>query len=162
MVIATLENIDVSVIYNELYKQFNVKSDRALSMAMGLSVSAVGNARGRDSLPWEGVISACKRNGISLDDLFEIEVVKTQENYNKTQPISAPIQPKGLTAKDLLAVNVMVDKVLEEVLLSKNLPLDQELRIYKKLRPLLIETAFEYDFNEIFVKVTAEGAVRMA
>ncbi|PAJ71658.1 hypothetical protein CJF42_25540 [Pseudoalteromonas sp. NBT06-2] len=162
MVIATLENIDVDLVYNELCKQFNVKSYRALSLAMGLSVSAVGNARGRDSLPWEGVIIACKKRGISLDKLFEIEIVNTETDSNKTQPTKAPIQQKGLTAEDLLAVNTMVDKVLKEVVSTKCLPPERELFICNKLRPVLIKSAFEHDFNEIFVRSIAEGAVLMA
>ena len=156
--IDTLENVDVERVYEFLFKKFSTNSDRGLSLAMGLSESAVRGSRHRNSIPWEGVIVACKRHGISLDEIFEIDVTT---HIDKATRSEEPDKPAPLCADDLLAANAMVEKVLDDALYERNLPANIELQVCKKLRPVLIKAVFEHNFNEIFVKSIAKGALVM-
>ena len=79
---------------------------------------------------------------------------EVNEHSSDTNPV--------LGIDDLLAANALVDKILEELLFTKNLPAERELAICKKLRPMLIQKAFEHNLNEVFVKTIAEGALYMA
>jgi len=154
----SLALVEVEEFIENLQRAFDVPSDRGLSIVMGLSPSAVTNARNRVSLPWEGVVRACKKAGISLDEIFEIEVTKHIDKVDRKKPDVPP--PLGVD--DLIAANALVDKVLDDELFNKNLPADRELFVYKKLRPLLIKAVFEHNFNEVIVKVIAQGALHMA
>lgn len=154
----TLNVVDVEAIYKTLFKKFNVDSDRGLSFAFGLSESAVRGARNRQSLPWEGVIVNCVKEQISLDSIFGIEDPTLHDKVHREKQ-DVP-QPFGV--EDLLAANALVDKILDDELFNKNLPPDRELLVRKKLQPVLIKAVFEHNFNEIFVKTIAQGALVMA
>ena len=153
-----LKDVDEELAYTNLCDAFTVKNGRALALAMGLSPSAVTNARQRQSLPWEGIIRACKKSGISIDEIFEIEVTTHINKVHREKPDVPP----PLAVDDLIAANALVDKVLDDEFFNKNLSAERELLISKKLRPVLIKAVFQYNFNEIFVKTIAQGALVMA
>jgi hypothetical protein len=157
-VIDSLVSVEVDWVIKNLYQAFNVDSDRGLSLILGLSVSAVRNAKLRNSIPWEGVCLACRNKGISVDAILGIEVTNHFDKVHREKPDVPP--PLGVD--DLIAANALVDKVLDDELFNKNLPADRELFVYKKLRPLLIKAVFEHNFNEVIVKVIAQGALHMA
>ncbi|KPH64148.1 helix-turn-helix domain-containing protein [Pseudoalteromonas porphyrae] len=153
----TIVDIDFSV-FERLSEILEVKSDRALSLELGLSHSGVSTARKKNTLPYSAIVSTCIKRGISLDKVFALNVV----NSAVIDHVSSKDSQPTLVVDDLLAANALVDKVLEELLFTKNLPAERELKICKKLRPMLIRKAFEHNMNEVFVKTIAEGALYMA
>jgi len=153
----TIDDIDFSV-FDRLTEILDVRSDRALSLELGLSHSGVSTARKKNTLPYNAIVNTCVKRGISLDKVFNVNV-KQQTDFNKN---ASEESTKVLGVDDLLAANALVDKILEELLFTKNLPAERELAICKKLRPMLIQKAFEHNLNEVFVKTIAEGALYMA
>lgn len=154
----TLDVVDVEAVYKTLFKKFNVETDRGLSFAFGLSESAVRGARNRQALPWEGVIVNCVKEQISLDSIFGIKDPSLSDKVHR----ESPAVPPALGVEDLMAANALVEKVLDDELFDKNLPAERELLVRKKLQPVLVKAVFEHDFNEIFVKTIAQGALVMA
>jgi len=150
-------DIDFSV-FDRLSEILEVKSDRSLSLELGLSHSGVSTARKKNTLPYSAIVNTCVKRGISLDKVFNLDVIKSTESNKLSSKDNQPI----LGVDDLLAANALVEKVLEELLYTKNLPAERELLICKKLRPMLIQKAFEHNMNEVFVKTVAEGALYMA
>ena len=145
-------------VFDRLENKLGTKSDRSLSIELGLSHAGVSMARRKNTLPYNAIVGTCIKHRISLDYIFGISPIETGE-VNKTS--SEHAQPV-LGVDDLLAANALVEKVLEELLYTKNLPAERELLICKKLRPMLIQKAFEHNMNEVYVKTVAEGALYMA
>lgn len=158
MVLDTVRFVDVQKVYGQLFKLFNVDSDAALSKALGLSASAVRNAKNRNSLPWEGVINGCIASGIDLNEVFTGSSMKVDNNNDETSKLDAT---DSLAVTDVLAANKLVVEILDEILANKGLTAERELLIRNKLTPLLLEKVFEYNFNEVMVKTVAEGALYM-
>ncbi|MBQ4864397.1 hypothetical protein J8L98_22145 [Pseudoalteromonas sp. MMG013] len=158
MVLDTVRFVDVEKVYEQLFKLFNVDSDAALSKALGLSASAVRNAKNRNSLPWEGVINGCISSGIDLNEVFTGSAIKVDNN---DEEVSASNDTGSLAVTDVLAANKLVVEILDEILANKRLTAERELLIRNKLTPLLLEKVFEYNFNEVMVKTVAEGALYM-
>lgn len=157
MITDTIDDVDFTVL-ERLEEKLAVNSDRALSIKLGLSHAGIAMARRKNTLPYGPIVSTCAKHNISLDYIFGISPIEIDE-VNKTS--SEHAQPI-LGVDDLLAANALVEKVLEELLYTKNLPAERELLICKKLRPMLIQKAFEHNMNEVFVKTVAEGALYMA
>ncbi|OHU85509.1 MULTISPECIES: hypothetical protein [Pseudoalteromonas] len=158
MVLDTVQSVDVQKVYVRLYMLFNVDSDAGLSRALGLSASAVRNARNRNSLPWEGVINGCISHGIDLNEVFTGSALKV--NNDKEKP-SDNNDTERLAVTDVLAAHKLVVEVLDDILTNKHLNAERELLVRNKLTPLLLEKVFEYNFNEVMVKTVAEGALYM-
>jgi len=158
MVLDTVRFVDVQKVYGQLFKLFNVDSDAALSKALGLSASAVRNAKNRNSLPWEGVINGCIASGIDLNEVFTGSSMKVDNNNEETSKLDGT---DSLAVTDVLAANKLVVEILDETLANKGLTAERELLIRNKLTPLLLEKVFEYNFNEVMVKTVAEGALYM-
>ena len=158
MVLDTVRFVDVQKVYDQLFKLFNVDSDAALSKALGLSASAVRNAKNRNSLPFESVINGCIASGIDLNEVFTGSSINVDNNNEET---SKPDDSSSLAVTDVLAANKLVVEVLDEILTNKRLTAERELLIRNKLTPLLLEKVFEYNFNEVMVKTVAEGALYM-
>lgn len=149
-------DVDFSV-FDRLEKELGTKSDRSLSIELGLSHAGVSMARRKNTLPYGPIVLTCLKHGISLDYIFNNKSNRPDE-VNEHSSDTNPV----LGIDDLLAANALVDKILEELLFTKNLPAERELAICKKLRPMLIQKAFEHNLNEVFVKTIAEGALYMA
>jgi hypothetical protein len=153
MIAAKIEDIDIDAVYERLFKLMDVTSNRALSIAIGVSVSNVTSARSRQTLPWEAVILTSKKHGFSLDELFDVDV--KQQAGSKQVTASQP----DFTLDKLLAANQLVEDIFNEVLPSKLLSPERESFVCKQLRPILLKALFENDFNRTVVKVIAEGAL---
>ena len=149
-------DVDFSV-FDRLEKELGTKSDRSLSIELGLSHAGVSMARRKNTLPYGPIVLTCLKHGISLDYIFNNKSNRPDE-VNEHSSDTNPV----LGIDDLLAANALIDKILEELLFTKNLPAERELAICKKLRPMLIQKAFEHNLNEVFVKTIAEGALYMA
>ncbi|KID56864.1 hypothetical protein JF50_13280 [Pseudoalteromonas luteoviolacea] len=150
-------NFDIEAVYERLYKLLNVTSDSALSEILGLSPSAVRNARNRQSLPWEGIVKTCADRKIDLNHVFGVNVER-----DNNQGVESQDKTQAFDVSDAVAANALVEKILDDLMFVKNLPADRELFIRGKLRPMLFEKTFEYQFNEVMVKTAAEGALYMA
>lgn len=157
------DGLDIELVIERLNKKLNVKSDRALSKEMGLSLSAVNQAKKRNSLPWEGVISVCKTKRISLDWLFDIELLEHKNHKQGLTPDSAV--PKASLDKDavkseLLTISTFVDEVMDQVL-EKGMPASRMLDIRKALAPILIDAAIEYDMDRAIVAAVARSTLKL-
>ncbi|MEC8325891.1 MAG: hypothetical protein VX100_07325 [Pseudomonadota bacterium] len=163
MVVANVDNVelDVDKTYSKLFKIFNSKSNRALSIAMGLPPTTVQSAVNRHSFPWEGMIKACIKRGVSLDELFEIPI-KDSKRTAQNEKATVVVEQKGFNTDDMLKANDIVDRVLDQVLRPRALPAERELLVIKKLRPILLRAVFDHCFNEVLVKSIAEGALALA
>lgn len=164
MVTVNIIEVDLDAVLNRLQKVLKVTSDRALSDKLGLSTSGIAMSRKKNVLPYAAIVNTCMQHNVSTDEIFGITgSVSAQTSFtNESEPATTPAEPKALNADDLLAANAMVEKVLEQVLSKKQLPPERELLICKKLRPALIKAVFEHNFNEIFIRTIAEGALIMA
>ncbi|WP_419147541.1 helix-turn-helix domain-containing protein [Pseudoalteromonas 'SMAR'] len=156
------EGIDVDLVIQRLFETLNVNSDRALSKEMGLSLSAVNQARKRGSLPWEGVVNICKTQGISLDWLFDVKPENSK--YKKTKlPKSVATSTsveKETVRSELLSINAFVEEVMDQVV-DKTIPASRMLEVRKALAPILIDAAIEYDMDKSIVAAVARSTLRL-
>ncbi|MBS3796688.1 hypothetical protein [Pseudoalteromonas sp. BDTF-M6] len=152
--------VELDGVIDRLAEAFDAPSDRALSLKLGLSHSGIAMARRKNSLPYSAIVNSCAKYGLSTDEIFGIKVAKSKPS--PIQPQQKEPEKRVPNVDDLIAADALVEKVLDDVLFHKNLPADRELIVRKKLRPKLIQTAFKYDLNELFVRTTAEGALHMA
>ncbi|OCQ21942.1 hypothetical protein A7985_09030 [Pseudoalteromonas luteoviolacea] len=156
-------DLEIEEVVDRLQKRFAVKSDRALSMKLGLSHSVIAMAKKKRSLPYAAIVSMCKKEKISLDEVFGIEV--DQASGSSSTEEKEPTKSEEVSrnsAEDALAAIALVEQIIDDLLYPKNLDAERELLIRKKLRPMLIEKTFEHNFNEVMVKTIAEGALYMA
>ncbi|MBQ4814269.1 helix-turn-helix domain-containing protein [Pseudoalteromonas luteoviolacea] len=149
-------HLEVEAVYERLYQLLGVTNDSALSEALGLSPAAVRNARNRQSLPWEGIVKTCADRSIDLNYVFGVEVER-EINRSTESKVS-----QTFSVSDAVTANALVEKILDDLMFVKNLPADKELFIRSKLRPMLFDKTFEYQFNEVMVRTAAEGALYMA
>ncbi|MEC4091872.1 helix-turn-helix domain-containing protein [Pseudoalteromonas rubra] len=157
------KGIDVDKVVDKLYRKLNVSSDRALSKEMGLSLSAVNQARKRGSLPYEGVIALCQKKHISLDWLFDIECSTKNENVeNRVSGTPKNMVPseKEYVREDLITISKFVEDVMDQVL-DKSLPVSRMLEVRKALAPVLIDAAMEYEMDESIVAAVARSTLRL-
>ncbi|WP_170940794.1 helix-turn-helix domain-containing protein, partial [Pseudoalteromonas sp. NBT06-2] len=103
----------MDIVLERLKQEFNVKSDRALSDKLGLSTSGISMSRSKKALPYAAIVKTCAKYSVSTDNIFGIKLDNSENKRPQSLPNTVISQPKGLTAKDLLAVNTMVDKVLK-------------------------------------------------
>lgn len=166
MVTDSILETDVEEVICRLQHKFGVTSNRALSEQLGLSQSGIAMAKRKRSLPYAAIVSACIKRQISLDDVFGIEASKTAVNSSTKkdqESTRGDVASEGnsLNVEDAKAANTLVEKILDDLMFTKNLPADKELFIRAKLRPVLFDKVFEYQFNEVMVKTVAEGALVM-
>ncbi|NOU50250.1 bacteriophage CI repressor [Pseudoalteromonas sp. JBTF-M23] len=157
------EGVDVDLVIERLSNRLNVKSDRALSKEMGLSLSAVNQARKRGSLPWEGLIGLCKAKGISLDWLFDINPSDNKKHNLGPTPelIHSKVNvDKELIRAELISVSTFVDEVMDQVL-EKDMPASRVLEIRKSLAPILVDAAIEYDMDKAIVAAVARSTLKL-
>ncbi|AZZ98268.1 helix-turn-helix domain-containing protein [Pseudoalteromonas sp. R3] len=155
---------EIGDVISKLQKKFGVSSDRALSEELGLSHSGIAMARKKETLPYAAIVLACIKKGVSLDEIFEIES-KSKSNdatFNDKKPTVESSGSVRNSTEDALAALALVEEIMDDLLEPKHLDAERELIIRNKLRPMLIEKAFEHNFNEIMVKTIAEGALYMA
>lgn len=167
MNVDNLENIDVEEVVKRLCLLLGIKSDRKLSTELGLSVTTLGIAKKKGKLPWDEILRLCKEKGISVDSLLDIEV-STQANElansQRRVTITEPIELRPETDEDRNAreINELVDKVVGEALENKTLTADAELRVYKNVRPMLVDTAMRYGKgSEAFMRRQLSSALAM-
>lgn len=141
-------NKPLSEILVSLKKALKVTSDRGLSETLGLSESAIAMSRRNGKLPYASIVVKCVEHSLSVDSIFGIDT----ENTVQTKVVS-------MGCDKLIEVSEIVGQVLNEVLEARQLPPERELLVYKKLHPILIKAAFENDFNYLYVKGMAEGAL---
>lgn len=146
---------DVDGVIDRLCKTFNVNSDRALSLYLELSHSSIAMARKKRSLPYAAIVAKCLNENISLDYIF----ANRPKIIGETEPAQKVVTS---SANEALAACALVQKVLDELLIKKNLPPERELKIRRKLQPILLAKVFELNFNELLIRTVAEGALIMA
>ena len=165
MVTDSILETDIEDVICRLRQKFGVTSNRALSEQLGLSQSGIAMAKKKGSLPYAAIVNTCMKRQISLDDVFGIynSQGKASTNDCDANNTSNKVEEQGqfYSVDDAVAANAIVEKILDDLMFTKNLPADKELLIRAKLRPVLFDKVFEYQFNEIMVKTVAEGALVM-
>lgn len=156
MLIDKIETVDFDSVIDRAKMKFDVKTDRALSLAIEMSASGIAVARNSGSLPIIPLVNACIKKGYSLDEVF---LGKTSNSINNQSPAQAN---DALTHTDLLRAGEIVDQVLEKVFAEKSVPDDRQFAIYKTLRPMLTNAVFEHDFNNQLVYIIAKSALTLA
>jgi hypothetical protein len=169
MIVDSVKKVDVTNVIKKLHVIFNVTSDRALSTALGLSLGTVGASLKRNTLPWEGIITACLDKGISLDELFSIEVqsqyerkstlVINQTKANLEQP--ATTTNVSTNKASYLEIDKMIESIMDEVLAPKNLSAERILLVRKSLRPVLVDAALEYSGDRTIVTAVARSTISL-
>jgi hypothetical protein len=154
-----LMSADIDLVLNRLHNKLNTKSDRGLSLKLGLSESAIAVSKNKKAIPYSAIVLTCLKYSISIDEVFDNHVEIKNSDYRESRNDSNTI---GYSADKLLEVCNEVERILGDVLVIHRLPPDRVLMISNKLRPLLIKAAFENEFNYLFVKASAEGALMMA
>ncbi|SFD54693.1 helix-turn-helix domain-containing protein [Pseudoalteromonas denitrificans] len=171
MIVDSVKKVDVTNVIKKLHVIFNVTSDRALSTALGLSLGTVGASLKRNTLPWEGIITACLDKGISLDELFSIEVQSQYERkstlvINQTKANLDVDQPATTTnvstnKASYLEIDKMIESIMDEVLAPKNLSAERILLVRKSLRPVLVDAALEYSGDRTIVTAVARSTISL-
>ena len=156
----TVKKVDTEKVTEKLKRELNVKSERALSIALGLSLSTYLNALNRESLPYEGIVKACIEKKISLDYIFGLPSSSANETV---QLNSLQIDPRpSIDVKEhILGIDSLVEDVLDEVVSNTELPVERLLSIRKSLRPILIEAAVEYQSDIAIVTAIARSSLRL-
>lgn len=156
----TVKKVDTEKVTEKLKRELNVKSERALSIALGLSQSTYLNALNRESLPYEGIVKACIEKKISLDYIFGLPSSSANETV---QLNSLQIDPRpSIDVKEhILGIDSLVEDVLDEVVSNTELPVERLLSIRKSLRPILIEAAVEYQSDIAIVTAIARSSLRL-
>jgi hypothetical protein len=156
---------DIEDVICRLRDKFEVSSNRALSEQLGLSQSGIAMAKKKSSLPYAAIVNACIQRQISLDDVFGIESERNSVDSAKKKidesKRDSEDKDSHYSVADAVAANSLVEKILDDLMFTKNLPANKELFIRAKLRPVLFNKVFEYQFNEVMVKTVAEGALVM-
>ncbi|USE71509.1 hypothetical protein CTT31_20705 [Pseudoalteromonas maricaloris] len=158
MLDANIADTEIDKVIELLHEKFDVSSDRALSLKLGLSHSGIAMAKKKGTLPYAAIVNACIKNEISLDEVFGIAVNQLQNRSPKDKKDSS--LPKN-SVEDALVALALVEKITDDLLYSKNLDAERELLVRKKLQPMLIQKAYEHNFNEIMIRTIAEGALYM-
>lgn len=157
MTIDTFKKIDIELTTQRLKKEFDVSSNRALSLAMGLSQSTFINAMKRSSLPYEGIIKACIAKSISLDDIFGIKQTFTISHQNESNLANSYKTIK----KEVTHLNNLVESVIDETIAFNELTGERSLSVRKSLRPILVEAALEYECDHTIVQAIAKSTLSL-
>ena len=156
MTSTTLKKVDFEEVIDRLKKKLVIKSNRGLSELLGMSTSGISSGRRINTLQYAPIVETCLNRGIDLQYIFTGQ-------YSESATSQSPTQAKvALTQEDLIRASEIVDRVLDKVLIEKSLPLERQFAVYKTLRPVLLKSVFEHDFNEKFVEIMAKGALTMA
>ena len=162
-----LETVDVNLVLQRLADILKTgSSDRQLSKALGLSLSAIDANRKKETLPYKAIVKTCKERGISLDSLFDIHAESSPGTNNKKTRANTPSQTNSqdnlkVAQQQAEKALKIVEGVMQSELYALNIPADAKLEAANKLRPLLINACFEHDFSVGMVEMMAKGAVSM-
>ena len=155
----TLKKVDIERAAKKLKDEFGVTSERALSLAMGLSQSAFLNAMNRGTLPYEGIVRACVERGISLDSIFGL-----QQKHVYSNQLNEPT-PKFLHSEEFknefIHIDTLVESIMDEVVTKTDLPVERLLAVRKALRPILVDAAIEYDCDHAIVNAIARSSLKL-
>ena len=155
MIIDKIKTVDIDAVIDRAKIKFNSKSDRALSLTIGMSASGIAVARSSGSLPIIPLVNACIREGYSLDEVFSGQPSNPAVCESPTKEINM------LTPSNVLRAGEIVENVLEKVFTEKNVPNERRFTVYKTLRPMLTNAVFEHDFNERLVYIIAKSALTL-
>ncbi|MET1253966.1 hypothetical protein [Aliikangiella maris] len=137
---------EFEVVLKRMKDKLDIKSDRALSRAMGMTDSGVATARSTKSLPIIPIVRTCIAQDLSLDEIF----------LGK-DPSESSVQVAIVVSQ----VNDIVIRILDRVFTNHSLPPEQHFEAYKRLHQTLTKAAFENNFSESIVTTIAEAAVVM-
>lgn len=118
-----------------LKSKFNITSDRQLAMKLNILPASFANTIKRGLLPYEKLIAYCKKEGLSLDEIF------LMNNDNVVNNLSDKIETKE-TKKELESrKNSIAIKILNEessIYLPLNLPTKNSYKAYIYDKNILI------------------------
>ncbi|QLJ09761.1 hypothetical protein H3302_07905 [Pseudoalteromonas sp. MT33b] len=155
----TLKKVDIELAAQKLKKEFGVGSERALSLAMGLSQSAFLNAMNRGTLPYEGIVKACVDRGISLDHIFGLKHTSSKSNLQLNEP--KPESSYHLVKEEVIHIDNLVESIMDEVVTKNDLPVERLLAVRKSLRPILVDAALEYECDRAIVTAIARSSLKL-
>ncbi|ENN99795.1 MULTISPECIES: hypothetical protein [Pseudoalteromonas] len=155
----TLKKVDIEIAAKKLKNEFGVTSERALSLAMGLSQSAFLNAMNRGTLPYEGIVKSCVERGISLDSIFGLKPKAIGTNQ-LNEPTPKFIHSEEFK-NEVIHIDTLVESILDEVVIKNDLPVERLLAVRKSLRPILVDAAIEYDCDHAIVNAIARSSLKL-
>ena len=151
-----VRKVDFDEVIDRLKNELSVSSNRGLSELLGMSSAGISAGKRNDTLPYMPIVETCINNGIDLQYIFTGE-------YSKPTNSQSPAQAEDLfTKEDMIQASEIVDRVLDKVLIEKSVPEDRKFKVYKTLRPVLIDAAFEHGLNERYVYIIAKSALTLA
>ncbi len=105
-------------IIENIKKIKGLKSDTEVATAIGMKIAALSAHKSRGSIPYEALFTFCKKEGISIDQLFNVAI--KEERVPEKEVVPCP--PEGTRPPDLDLLKEVIETV-EEIFQKKQLHL---------------------------------------